>query len=652
MADARLPTTPTAGSPGSADLSYRLAPWVVPAVQGADIHLLGPGLALVRVGAGTVTAGRAAVSRAVAEAMGPEQAVSAGWLEPTGPGHAGALPPGDAREMTGTEEGTPVPGAGPSPERVAGVVLRDDAVPAGVCASFCRRLAAAGAGRWITLRAGQPLPHTGPPPYVLPVAHRTSELPPSPPYADAAAVLHLGEAFEGTYVTGPGGRGPGACPGTRWAFEARLDSLGFAARPLPFVHRLRTDPDGLVRAVLTALALGPDEAVLVHEGRTVAFCTPGAVGTAPFGHISDGQAWTFGMVRGLTVRPGTVPGSHVATCRTPAAGQDHLEGNSGKGMSAEAAARGAVGEALERYAAYEANRSLPPAPGAVRRLGLAGFHPYGPAWERHRAAGERPVRYAEGVDLADGSAIAVPKALVVFPCTDPDRPTDGTTTGLAAGPDTGTAALRGLREVLERHRLYGSFTRLRPAVRLDHTPALARLGLDGAFRGEVWALHWPDPNVPLPDVHAFHHDPRIGTLVRASGSGLTFEEALDSAVTELCQVHFEAVRAHGAGRPAGPAHAAWARPDVVEEARGYLDAQPYAQPYPIPYTTEDEQFTRLVGLLAERGTAPVAVRLPLRGPDWTVVRVLVPGATTSTYPSDSRGGRRLLGARWTYGIPT
>ncbi|WP_329572006.1 YcaO-like family protein [Kitasatospora sp. NBC_01266] len=617
---------------------YRLAPWVAIAAQGADVLLLGPDLALVRVEADTEHRTPALVARAVADCLGADRAVAAGFLDQAEPRDE---PPSPADENRGDEP-------------VAGIIVCRDTSTADACTHLIRHLRAEGAGRWVLARDGELPAPDGRAPFVIDAAQlAAARLPDNPSAHPGYRLLRIGEAFEGSYVAAADDRGSDSgSVDAHWAFEERLASLGFTDRPVPIVHRIRTDPAALARAIRTAASLPPGGAVLAATGRTVAFATPGSVGSTPFRELPDRQGWTFGMVRGLVVRPGSIAGSQVATCRTPAGGQDHLEGNSGKGITPSAAITGAVGEAVERYAAYQANWSLPPARQASRRVELADLHPYGAAWERQCEGAPGPVAYVDGVSLVDGAGVAVPKALVTFPCPSADRPTDGTTTGLAAAPDADTAVLRGLREVLERQQLYTSFSALLPARRLDHTGALRRLGLDGAFPGRLWAVHWPHEGYALPDVHAFHHDPQAGLLVRASGSGVSFEEALDGAVTELCQVHFEAVRARRTGEATSAVHAAWARRPVIDRARRYLDAQPWGSREALPYSDERGQLAHLVDALAVLGTDPIVVRLPLRGPDWTVVRVLVPGATTSPHASRSRGGRPLLDAPWAHGIPT
>jgi ribosomal protein S12 methylthiotransferase accessory factor YcaO len=611
------------------------------------VFLLGPGLSLIRLEVGSGVPDEAAITQALAQSMGIERAVESGFLE---------------YMMEPVDSSPGPPGQRPA-EPVAGVIVCDDAALARACADLVRQLSVEGAGRWAVTTGGElPLP-IEPPPFVIMAAHRAAVRHRPATLPVGGRVLDIGESFEGTYIAGAetastDGATPAAIadhwsPGSaRWAFEARLDALGFTERPVPFRYRLQTDPVGLARAIRTATGLGPGTAVLTVDQRTVAFATPDAVRSTSFNGVPRAQAWTFGMARGLEARPGSIVGSYVATCRTPAGGQDHLEGNSGKGITPEAAITGAVGEALERFAAYEANWSLPPARDALQRIDIADLHPYGAAWERQRRAAAAPVACVEGFRLADGAIVAVPKALVTFPYLGADRPTDGITTGLAAAPDSDSAVLRGLREVLERDNLYNAFTEMRPGLRLDLTEVLGQLGLDSAFRGDVWAVHWPHDGYVLPDVHAFHHDPHTGVLVRASGSGVSFQEAAEDALTELCQVHFEAVRAGAAGEATSPAHAEWARPSVIDKARRYLDAQCHGDPLAVPYSDDTAQLDYLVRRLVDLGTGPIGVRLPLRGPDWTVVRVLVPGATTSPYASQSRGGRRLLNPHWSHGIPT
>jgi len=634
-------------TPTYAGAGLRLAPWVVTSTQGAQSYLLGPALALLRVDCAEVST--SGLVDAVARSVGTTQAIGSGFLVAAAASSNSLVTSGHCTDRRLDC------GAGPP---ITGLVVCGAGVPAAEGRELGRLLSDRG-GRWEAASGAAALAEwciSAHLPAVVLIAHGQQEQDKFARTLPTGCVLRVCESFEGAFVTRAGGITAGAdepaSAGIYWAFEARVNALGFTDRPSTTRWRLRSDPDGLAAAILAVVRARSDEAVLVTSRRTVSLGTPHAVRTTRFADVKAVHSWTFGVMRGLTVERGAIPGSYVAVCRTPAGGRDELEGNSGKGVDPESAITGAVGEALERYAAYEANTSLKPAARTIRRIHLADLHPFGVSWARHRSDPPDSMAYVEGVDLVDDSAVAVPKALVVFPYLGTGRPTDSTTTGLAAGGDQDTAVVRGLREVLERSSLYRSFSQMLPALRLDPADALRSLGLESSFPGDIWCLHWTRDSLTLPDVHAFYHDPATGLLVRASGSGVTFHDALRGAVLELCQVFHEAVRARRACTPTSPVHARWTRTDVVDEARFYLDAQP-ARPCPdVPYADERGQREHLVGRLGACGRNPVAVRLPLRGPDWTVVRVLVPLATTSPHASDSPAGAALTDQRWAHGIPT
>lgn len=225
----------------------------------------------------------------------------------------------------------------------------------------------------------------------------------------------------------------------------------------------------------------------------------------------------------------------------------------GKGMTREEAIASAIGEATERYCAYHWNpqrtwlakwsdlqvRGISP-PSCV----LYSERQYAtPDCSYARWTPEQEVAWIGGVDLADGSAVAIAASMVylVFP---PPRPDDyfapSTSNGLAAGPTLAAAALSGLCEVMERDAMLIAWMNRLPAIELDFDDAATPEGRVhrhyAQFDVDVRAFLMPS-DLPAATVMAisFQDDPTRPANVAGLGCHPDPRIALRKAVFELCQ---------------------------------------------------------------------------------------------------------------------
>lgn len=448
-----------------------------------------------------------------------------------------------------------------------------------------------------------------------------------------------------------------------WYFARSLERLGFAEvwpNALP-AH----DPKEVADAIVALLTLPPGHCLMVGKADA-----PRALWTAralPQRHSAEflrEQTWPKGLISDLCVRPADdFPAVHIGRCRTPAGGLvPDLESNSGKGLSFEQAETSTVGEAIERFTAWDANAMMRVAPpNDLPSYRLEEFHPWGPAWEEYIAAGTPPVRLTVARSVADGSTVAVPACLVPFPYLPPRgelRCTYNDTSGLACHPAYDVAVLRASLELVERHNLYTNLLHERDGVCLEpaeidgiSTPVQGLLNAIQA-RGRLWLLTYPHDALRAPVVHAFWRPDHGLYVARGSGSGLALANAVEGALTELVQVNeqFRAGPPHRLGR----GHIDWASPSVVIHLSGYLDRQPVGEQLPpevvaLPAASAIDQLSRR---FVQHGSRLLAVSLPCPVEGWSVVRVLAPTVVTNQVASACDAGRLLSGSTLPYAIPT
>jgi len=448
-----------------------------------------------------------------------------------------------------------------------------------------------------------------------------------------------------------------------WCFSHSLDRLGFAEawpNALP-AH----GPRDVAEAILAVLTLPRGRCLMVGApDAPQALWTVRALPHQQSSEVLREQTWPKGLISDMRVRPAEdFPTVYIGQCRTPVGGLvPDLESNSGKGLSFERAETSTIGEAIERFAAWDSNAMIRVAPPkGVPEYPLKEFHPWGPPWEEYIAAGMPPVRLTVARSLCDGSAVAVPACLVPFPFLPPSgelRYTYNDTSGLACHPNYDVAVLRASLELVERHNLYTNLLHERDGLRLD--PARieginwrVRDLLDAVqARGRLWLLIYPHDALRAPVVHAFWRPDHDRYVARGSGSGLTLANAVEGALTELVQVN-EQFRA-GPPNRLGRGHIDWASPQAVAYLSQYFDSQPVGDPVPpeviaLPTESAIEELSRRFN---ECGSQLLVISLPCPVPGWSVVRVLAPAIVTNQAASECDAGRLLSGSTLPYAIPT
>ncbi|MFL5343421.1 MAG: YcaO-like family protein [Hyalangium sp.] len=490
----------------------------------------------------------------------------------------------------------------------------------------------------------------------------------SAPWLEAARVVWCGECLEGTHV-GPLLETPAdardyteATQG--WASMGELRGMGFGAQwPLGLMSHVARAPQAVARAVLQVAQAPRGSCFLLEQERQVRLWTSLREQPLAPDSLFASQRWSKGIFNGLTVEPfADTAAGFIASCLTPSGGIGFLEGNFGKGRTREDAERIARGEAIERFAAWQAHHVPPPPGGAPQRTyGLLDFHPDQAGCLRCREQGLPRVPMRPVWDEVHRVWAEVPECLVPFPYRAPSPALQfgaSDTCGLAAFPSREGAVLRGTLETLERHNFYPSFLHQRPGVLL--TPEmlpegcwarelyahLAGLGL------RCWWLHYPDA-FAAPVLHAFVLDPQGGHLSRGSGSGPRLAIAAEKALLEalLTRVQHQFVAENGASAD-DDAYADWQREEVVQPLVRYLEAQPLASTPPREFDSEQALLAHLLSVLADQRLPLLVAELPCPVLEWSAVRVLIPGLTTHQRASDSAGGSRLWGATFRHGVPT
>lgn len=629
-----------------------LAPWVVARPDGrGGSYLLGPRFDLLHVSA---PPDRIA---AIDDPDGRRQLAEAGFLAPAEAPRAGALPATSARPAAAELILIGPPELAADVAALAAALARRGAAVATWLdvarpPPWWRDRAPGAAGVWLGAREpGDPAPLAA-------------------GWLGAAPLIWCGECEEGLHV---GPRFESAADAGRyreasrtWSTVARLESLGFGDEwPSSLVPRVRRDPDAVAAALLRQRDAAPEAVVLLPGGEEKLLWTAACRRPVRPEELRSRLTWSKGLVRDLEVRPCRgVDQLYVASCASPCAADPFFEWNFGKASDADTASAIAIGEAIERFSAWRANRACDVDHGIGRAYSLADFHPSGPGWDGYRERGMPPVPLTGAIDLLSGEPARVPAFLVPFPW-DRAQPAmfhdfDADTAGLAAFPDRTGAILRGALEILERHDFYPAFLWQRPGVLLpdDALPpgpaasAAARLDALGVRR---FLVVYPG-ELALPIVHAFLFDGARGYVCRGTGSGLELESAAARALGEalLSREESESLgdETGECDRVEQPAFSAWAQRDIALEIVDYLQRMPTGRPE-IARHRDDAALLEAIKDRLRAAARPLLVAdLPCPVLGWSAVRVLIPGLTCHQHPSESAGGRRLIGAPFRHPVPT
>ena len=232
--------------------------------------------------------------------------------------------------------------------------------------------------------------------------------------------------------------------------------------------------------------------------------------------------------------------------------------NAGKGRTEEEAKLSALGEAVERYAAYHLDparlSSGPAAPGAITPADCVLYSEAQYAQDGFQFRPWTPdadITWIGGTDLHSGDAVPLPAALVhlVYPMPRiEDHFTAVTSNGLSAGRTLARAILGGLYEVIERDALMITWMNRLPAIELDvmdsrcHAATIIRHYR--RFGVAVRLLKLATDQLPTVIMAvADDSDPARPARVIGMGCDLDPVVACDKAIFELCQARpSEAVR--------------------------------------------------------------------------------------------------------------
>lgn len=486
-----------------------------------------------------------------------------------------------------------------------------------------------------------------------------------------ARIMWFGECAEGTHA-GPIFETPEDVKRYvestgNWAFAQTLKNMGFHSEwPLPIFRWLYSDPTAVAKAIIALEETPPDTCCLIDGARLVSLWTALRDMARPFEWLLTNQQWSKGIFKNLRIEElSDISGVFLGVCQTPCSSISLLEWNSGKGLGKADAEISTLGEAIERFAAWEANqlmhqRNLAQFPVTFE---LKDFHPFGVAWESYCSNGMPPLPQVSTVDEISDTTVGVPACLIPFPYLPQDglkSATTNSTTGLAAYPTRTGAVVRGALEVLERHNFYPAFLHQQAGFRIDpiqlphHTPATADIQYLMAQVERLQIKSWLivyENEFCLPITHAFLYDQPKAKLSRGSGSGSSITIAAKKAILEALQIRDQHER--DAPSSLGDSYANWTKENVLRQIIDYLDHLPTLQQIPWVEPCEDEVLLAYIkATLAKQGLPLLSCDLPCPVGNWSVVRVLIPGLTTIQYASNSAGGRRVMHPVFTYKIPT
>jgi ribosomal protein S12 methylthiotransferase accessory factor len=360
----------------------------------------------------------------------------------------------------------------------------------------------------------------------------------------------------------------------------------------------------------------------------------------------------------------------------------------GKGWTRESARAAAVGEAVERYCAYQwdPKRSLI---ARVANVGMRAITPADcvlysaeqysrPGWRHPEWREDQAINWIAGIGLADGECTALPAGFVYL--TDAasgpgEKFAPSTSNGLAAGPSVAAAMLSGLCELIERDALMITWMNRLAAVELQ---LAAAAGIAGALCRhyalldvEVRAFILPS-DLPATVVLAMSREDRAGVPATVVGMGCHTDPntALTKALFELCQSRPAEAHRYRANPPQGRLD----RPEDVTTLedhssfsgqaarRGEFEflwsggkSMAVSDLEPPPETDPADDVLRCAEELRDRGHLAAYVDLTLsdvRACGYHVVRVIAAGLQPIHFGfgEERLGGQRLFSAPHRLGL--
>jgi ribosomal protein S12 methylthiotransferase accessory factor len=448
-----------------------------------------------------------------------------------------------------------------------------------------------------------------------------------------------------------------------WYFSKQLINFGFNHEwPLLIYTHLMRHPERVAQAMVRIMTASSSTCILLEDNREVILWTKLLNESISEEELFKTQFWSKGIIRNFhNYTFDTLNEGYITGCRTPCNGMDHLEGNSGKGLDLKSATYSCVGEAVERFSAWQGQRLVcfqnDPLDARKKIIhSIHDFHPFGPKWDRYLIgpAVDLPVCAVKNLSAFETQdQHFVPECLIPFPY-QPSEVTQDVSTyctgGLAVYSDYTKAVIKGALELLERENFYTHFLFQKPGFILEFSNTLTDNMIKNHLR--YWCIVY-DSSSKLPIVHCIIHDQTQHFLSRGSGSGYTLEEAISGALAEALQLRQQFLKkeAHEA-----KGYQDWRDPIVMEWIQSYLAQFQTLSLHDHPLSqlqyTPDQLLTEIKQKLHQINQPLLVADLhcPIIG--WHAVRVLIPGLPTHQYPSQSLGGQKIMHLIFTYGVPT
>jgi ribosomal protein S12 methylthiotransferase accessory factor len=280
----------------------------------------------------------------------------------------------------------------------------------------------------------------------------------------------------------------------------------------------------------------------------------------PADRLADLVSPTVGIIRSVVPQPRAEdepipPYLYVATLShfdfRMADGNERI--GAGKGPSPEAAYAAAIGEAVERYCAFQWDMGrtivvpaaqVPAGTILPTDLVLYSAAQYATPGFPHRPWDERAdTTWLAGVELGSGDEVFVPAGMtyLVNPMPTPqDHLTPPTSNGLAAGATLSDAVLGGLYELMERDAFLITWMNRLPATEIDLRAsggAAASVATHYGRRGVTLRAFLLPSDLPAATVLAVAFDDAPGRPAQIVGLGCHLDVAVatEKAVFELCQ---------------------------------------------------------------------------------------------------------------------
>ncbi|HQW57400.1 MAG TPA: YcaO-like family protein, partial [Gammaproteobacteria bacterium] len=141
---------------------------------------------------------------------------------------------------------------------------------------------------------------------------------------------------------------------------------------------------------------------------------------------------------------------------------------------------------------------------------------------------------------------------------------------------------------------------------------------------------------------------------RGTGSGYTLVEAIEKALIEGLQIRQQFL--NNSAVQGCTIYDNWRKPEVIDQIQTYLEKLYRLSFFEHPLHSVEYTPSLLLEEIKENlkiKKKPLLVAdLPCSIEGWFAVRVLIPGFATHQYPSESRGGKKIINPIFMYGVPT